>query len=209
MATIDSVETKKGTKYRARVRLKDVVRTKTFERHADAKAWATKMESLINDGVQGNAGRNVIFADLIEKYIQEVAPSKRGAEKEIYRLNRLKKSSLANLVIDELRPVDFANWRDARLKEVSGASVRRELETISSICNVATKDWSLMRENPVLKITRPKHERPRSRRPTQDEIEKILYALHYTEDGTVEMTSQRIGVAVLFAIETAMRAVKY
>ena len=206
MATIDSVETKKGTKYRARVRLKDVVRTKTFERHADAKAWATKMESLINDGVQGNAGRNVIFADLIEKYIQEVAPSKRGAEKEIYRLNRLKKSTLANLVIDELRPVDFANWRDARLKEVSGASVRRELETISSICNVATKDWSLMRENPVLKITRPKQERPRSRRPTQDEIEKILYALHYTEDGTVEMTSQRIGVAVLFAIETAMRS---
>lgn len=202
MASIDNI----NGKFRARVRFKGITRTKTFLRHADAKAWAIKMESLINDGLQGNAGRNVLFSDLLTKYIAEIVPGKRGAREETYRLNRILAAPLAKLIVDEIQPSDFANWRDNRLTEVSPASVRRELETLSSVCNVAVKEWGIMRENPVLKISRPKPTKSRSRRPTAEEIEKILFALHYSEDCSFSMVSQRVAAATLFAIETGMRS---
>lgn len=202
MATIDVI----NGKYRARVRLKGITRTKTFSRHADAKSWATKTESLINDGAQGNAARNIVFGDLLQRYVSEVTPNKRGSRSETYRINRIIKSDIAKVIVQELFAKNFATWRDNRLKEVSADSVRRELETMSAVCNIAMKEWGLLTDNPVLKITRPKISKARSRRPSEKEITDICLALGYEYGDKPTAISARIGVIVLFAIETAMRS---
>ncbi|RPD86258.1 site-specific integrase [Neisseria weixii] len=202
MATI----TQRGNKYRAQVRIKGVSRSATFERHADAKAWAARMESQVLDGIQGNANRNMYFGDIARRYLETVTPLKRGAQFESYRIGRVLKTGLANIRLDDLRPQHFADWRDMRLKEVSESSVNRELSTLSAICTHAMKEWGLLRDNPVQKISKPKKAKARSRRPSESEIQAICKELMYSPDSKPELGIQRIAAAFLFAIETAMRA---
>ncbi len=78
MATI----TQRNGKWRVQIRMKGVSRSATFERASDAKAWAARVESQIMDGIQGNAPRNTVFADIAQRYLKEVTPSKRGAREE-------------------------------------------------------------------------------------------------------------------------------
>lgn len=202
MATI----TQRGGKWRVQVRLRGVSRSATFERHADAKAWAARMETLILDGVQGNADRNTYFGDVLKRYLNTVTPSKRGARSEAYRIGRALNTPLADVRLDELRPQHFADWRDARLGEVSETSVNRELTTLSAVCTHAMKEWGLLRDNPVQKISKPKKAKERTRRPSADEIERICEALLYNPAKPPELAVQRVALAFLFAVETAMRA---
>ncbi|OAM31707.1 hypothetical protein A7P96_04520 [Eikenella sp. NML03-A-027] len=70
------------------------------------------------------------------------------------------------------------------------------------------KEWGLLRENLVRKISNPKKGRERTRWPTEQEITNICAALLYQPDGKSELIVQRVAIAVLFTIETAMRAGK-
>lgn len=203
MATI----VQRGNKWRVQIRLRGVTRSNTFERHADAKAWAARTESQILDGLQGNASRNKTFGDIAQRYLEEVTPQKRGQREESYRIGRILQAHLSTIYLSDLRPQDIADWRDDRLKEVSSASVIREITTISAICNQAMREWGLLNDNPVLKISKPKPTKARTRRPTEQEIEELCKAMLLTENTTKpELVTQRVALALLFAIETAMRA---
>lgn len=202
MATIEN----RNGKYRVRVRIKGVQHSKTFERHADAKAWAARMESQIMDGIQNNAPRNLFFGDLMVRYRDEVTKDKRGSKQEILRINRALKTLLARVPVSELRPQNFADWRDMRLKEVQPDSVLRELTTLSAICTHAVKEWGLLNDNPVHKISKPKSAKPRARRPTNDELERIAKALGFDEETALNTVSKRVGAAMWFAVYTAMRS---
>lgn len=202
MATI----IQRGNKWRVQIRLKGVSRSATFERRSDAKAWAARVESQIMDNIQGNAPRHTTFGDIAARYLAEETPKKRGSKFEAYRINRALQTPLANIPLDRLRPADFAEWRDHRLTEISSGSVNRELSTLSAICEHALKEWGLLRENPVHKISRPSKGKARTRRPSESEVQKICEALLYNPESRPELVSQRVAVAFLFAIETAMRA---
>lgn len=100
----------------------------------------------------------------------------------------------------------IADWRDKRLKEVQPPTVARELSTISSIFNYAMKEWHLINDNPVRKITMPKGNDARTRRPSDDEIRRICFWCEYDAETPPKMKKQRTALAFLFTIETAMRA---
>jgi len=55
-------------------------------------------------------------------------------------------------------------------------------------------------------VRRPPPTAARTRRPTDDESERLLHALGYSRDTPPETISSRVDAAYLFAIETAMRA---
>ncbi|UOP00509.1 tyrosine-type recombinase/integrase [Kingella potus] len=202
MATI----TQRNGKYRAQVRLRGVSKSATFERHADAKAWAARMETLILDGVQGNADRNTYFADILQRYLSSVTPTRRGAKFEGLRIRAFLRDPLAEIRLDDLRPQHFADWRDRRLQQVSAGSVLREIGILSAICTHAVKEWGLLRENPLSKISKPKEPKARTRRPSESEIDALCTALLYSSDAKPELVYQRAAAAFLFAVETAMRA---
>lgn len=202
MATI----IQRGDKWRVQIRMKGISRSATFYRHSEAKAWAARIETEINDGIQGYQPQRLIFKDLMERYLAEVSPQKRGFRTEKIRINRLMQDKLAKISISELRPQDLADWRDRRLKQVSSSTVNRELSTLSAICEHSIKEWGLLRENPIRKISKPKNPKERTRRPTEQEINSICEKLLYTPDCTPKLVYQRVAIAFLFAIETAMRA---
>lgn len=53
---------------------------------------------------------------LIGQYVQEVSPLHRNAESEIARLKAMARRKHAEMTMANLRPIDIARYRDARLK---------------------------------------------------------------------------------------------
>jgi integrase len=89
---------------------------------------------------------------------------------------------------------------------VSAASVRREWNLLHHAFNIAVNEWKWLTENPMKGVRRPAPPQPRDRRISQDEIDRLLFALGYEHEQTLATLTARVGAAMLFAIETAMRA---
>lgn len=102
----------------------------------------------------------------------------------------------------DLASQDFAAWRDRRLKEVAPGSVRREMVLMSAVLTVARKEWGAIAKNPLADVAKPRPPAPRDRRPTQDEIDRLVFVGGI---GLNNATARAVH-AFLFAIETAMRA---
>ena len=75
---------------------------------------------------------------------------------------------------------------------------------MSSVCTYAVREWKWLESNPFSHIRKPRPNRPRERRITQDEIDRLEAASGY--DDSLETVLQRTFHAFLFALETAMRA---
>ena len=197
---------KRNNRVTARVRMKGVSRSRTFATRTEARTWATQIEADINSRSLGMAPKHITVGDIITRYMREVTVGKRGSKSELVRLGRILRTDLANINAADLRAVHVTEWRDNRLKEVQAPSVAREMTTISSIFNHAMKEWGLLDDNPVRKISRPKANKARSRRPTDDEIRRICLWCNYDSGVKPVEVRQRTALAFLFAIETAMRA---
>jgi integrase len=197
--------TKRDTGYLVRVRLKGVTQTKTFKRMAEARAWAATVESDIAAGVMGTIP-NKTFADLIERFINEHVVKLDGERQDKLRLLRVMKDPIAKVKLQDLNATHVSEWRDRRLKSVSAESVRREWSSLSHACQLAKQEWKWLRENPFREVKKPQKAQPRNRRFSTDEIESLLYACGYSRDEKPVSAQARVGAALLFAIETAMRA---
>ena len=94
------------------------------------------------------------------------------------------------------------------MDKVTGSTVNRELNLLSNVFAVAAKEWKWIAVSPTTDVRRPKESKPRDRLYTNDEIERICFALGFDLGDELQATtvSQRVAVAFLFAIETAMRA---
>ena len=57
--------------------------------------------------------------------MKEETPKKRGSQTEVVRIRALQKHVLAAGPLATLRKVDFANYRDERLKKCCAETVRR------------------------------------------------------------------------------------
>ena len=173
---------------------------KSFILKTDAIQWARSIEIQIDRGTYLNnyLARKTSFADIILRYVKEVAPRLRSFREETYRLTKLAKHPIAQYKMAELTSAKIAKYRDERLLSVSDGTVRRELSIISSIIEYARTEWNQnLASNPVTAIKKPKASRSRNRILTDDEKERLLDAL--------EQYNPLMKLAVEFALETAMR----
>lgn len=180
---------------------KGVSKTAIFDTKREAQDWASRTESLILDrGARAISKRT--FKDVLLRYQEEVSSRKRGWYNEQYVLRRAV-DSLGDVLLSDLDETVFARYRDERLKSVKPATVKRELNLLSSVCTVASKEWRWLDRNPLTDVSKPADSPPRDRRITDDEIERLKMAAGY---GMLETVQARVVHAFLFAIETAMRA---
>lgn len=180
-------------------------KTMVFDVKAKATAWAVQAEADIIAGKHGDIP-NKTFGQLLEKYRDEVSPSKKGERWERLRINLIMRDEIAKVKLADLRQPDFAAWRDRRLVEVSPASVRREWVLLSSACSTALKEWHWLKDHPMRGVKIPQHGKPRDRTATQDELDRLAVALGYHRDIAPRSVGARVGAAMLFAVESAMRA---
>ena len=105
---------------------------------------------------------------------------------------------------DVTTPV-WAKWRDQRLTQVSAGTVSREMTIFKAMYSVARLEWHWVDESPLNDVKRPASPPPRDRLISQNEISAMCASLGYMESSKIETLSQQIAVAMLFALETAMR----
>ena len=207
MATIE----KRGARWRVRVRKSGVDTSESFRTKGEAAAWAAQQEADISAGKLGRA-LDKSFGEVLLRYLGEVIESKDDARWERIRINAMMGTPAANgtkrdrdplthVRLPDLGPEHFAAWRDRRLRSVSAATVLREMNLLSAICNRAVKEWRWMRENPMRGVVRPEAPPPRTRRVTKEEIDLISVACGDDPD----LMQARVGMAFRFAIETALR----
>jgi hypothetical protein len=66
-----------GSSYRVQVRFKGQSLTKTFATRAQARQWATQVESGIQRQHAPNPAANITLGELLERYRHDVLPHKR------------------------------------------------------------------------------------------------------------------------------------
>jgi integrase len=202
---------KTATGWRAEIYVKGTRDSATFDTKAAAQHWALKRETEIRSITSGAGSKTHTVGDVLNDYRDKISPTKRGERWERLRLDLIGKKEIegrpfAKIKLADLRPTHIAAWRDLRLREVSGASVSREMSLLSHALDVAQKEWGWLTSNPMKGVKRPADSPPRDRLISPKEIEAVTLALGFQEGLPIGLPSQRVAVAFLFAIETAMRS---
>ena len=139
-------------------------------------------------------------ADLLRRYEKKVTPTKKGRDKERYRLRILQRSQLSGVSLSEVKPLHITKFREDRLGVVSAGTVLKDLGLLSAVINTGRTEWGLenvLRTNPASLIGKPRAPRPRDRRLEAGELEKLLSAGASPNPCFIPV--------ILFAIETGMR----
>lgn len=93
-------------------------------------------------------------SDILARYLERITPTKRSAASERARLGAMRRRPIARLVARRVTPADVAAYRDARLREVAPATVRRELGVLAHAFDVARREWGFKVKNPVRRRAR-------------------------------------------------------
>lgn len=193
----------RSNKWQARVSVQGYpTEVKSFDTKAEAQQWARKIESSMDAGSfrdRSTAKTQRLF-DVLERYKNEVTPSKRGAVREAEGIRFMQRHKMALHSMDKLSPTVIAGYRDERLKTVSAGTIIRELAILSSIISYARTEWSLQVDNPCELVRRPPSPAGRTRLLTAEEEEKLLHELR-----PVGKRSKWMIPLVRLALQTAMR----
>lgn len=145
-------------------------------------------------GIRGEVP-NLTVAALLQRYREQVTPSKKGARWETVRLMAWERDRIAQVRLRQLDAPHVADWQQRRLKAVSSATVRRERNLLNNVFEIARKEWRWLVRNPFEGVRRPQDGRPRTRIASDEEIAKLL-----------PLASPAMARAITFALETGMRA---
>jgi integrase len=206
---------KHPTGWRAQLALLGVRESKVFATKAEANAWAAQRETEIRNEKTTGIQRGRTVDEAFRRYEKEVSVHKRGHRWEAIRLAAIGRSMIGGVALQDMKLADVTSdvlgrWRDQRLKvdKVTGSTVNRELNLLSHVFAAAAKEWKWIAVSPTTDVRRPAESAPRDRLYSEDEIKRLCFALGFDLDGDeqVETVSQRVAVAFLIAIETAMRA---
>ncbi len=193
--------------WQAQIRKKGYpTQVKTFTTRAAAERWAREIEHEMDRGefTSRTEAESITLRELLERYREEITPTKRGSGPESARIQAMLRQPLAQRVVGSIRGVDIARYRDERLKEVSSATVKRDLVIVSHLFEVARKEWGLPVANPVRDIKTPAHNKARERRlesasdGRESEEKQLLRACQ-------DARNPYLLAVVRLALETAMR----
>jgi integrase len=175
---------------------------KSFSTKAEAQVWARTIESAMDQGTHHatHSARNILLTDLLNRYMEEVSPTKRSEQREKQAIQFMQRHKMTAYSMENLTPAIIAGYRDERLKTVSAGTIIRELSVLSSVISHARKEWGLPTGNPCALVRKPPSPQGRTRLLTLDEETLLLNELQ-----PVRRRSPWMAPLVTLALETAMR----
>jgi integrase len=190
---------KRGDKWQARVqRSGQSSLAKSFNTKAEAVKWARHTESQLDLGTLAPKKTMPPLIRIVDRYLAEVTPTKKGAAQELNRGRQIARTSLGSMQLDKITSEVVSKYRDGRLRGVSNNTVRLELAFISVVFEQCAKEWGYKVSNPIKQIRIPKPGKPRQRRLRPGEEEALLAAC-------AESSATYLHSLVVLAIETGMR----
>lgn len=171
--------------WQVRVRRKgQPVQSKSFKTKTEGEVWARAVESKMDSGsfVSFSAAERTTFREVASQFTTDFAPYHyRGAawRRKLARLT----DRLGDYALTAITPPVVSRYRDDRMKDmdprytksvpkrISPATVKSEIDLLSKVLDVATKEFGipLPMGNPVKSIRKPKSSRGRDRRLTGPE----------------------------------------
>ena len=156
---------------------------KSFKSKTDATRWATETELKIRREDAGIAKIHFAkFEDLARKYIEEISVLKKCYRDERYTILGLLKEAWSSYPINKIKPATINKYKHTLAKRVSGGTINRRLDVISSMFTTFKKEWGFPVDNPVLAIRRPKRAAPRDRRFSEAELNLLIRGNHTTPE---------------------------
>lgn len=209
MANIEKRVTDDGkVSFRVKVRIKGFpVQSATFERKTDANKWAQATESAIRENrhFKTSEAKRHTLAELIERYVKDVLPTKPKNARDQLRQFEWWKSEIGSYALADVTPSLIAQNRDKLINELthhgkrrSPATVNRYMAALSVAFTTAVKEWGWIENNPLLKVSKPKESRGRVRFLSEDEREALLKACK-------ESINLYLYPVVVLALSTGMR----
>lgn len=152
--------------------------SRTLDSRKEAQLWARTVESEMDRGVYlpRNDAERTLLHELIERYRRDVLPSKRG--KHFGPALRILDEHLGRHSLAAVTSKVVADFRDARLRSgLSASTVRKEVNLLSRIIDLAGKEWGIALPTNVCKmVSRPKENNARERRLEEGEEAYLLAA---------------------------------
>jgi integrase len=137
-----------------------------------------------------------LVREVLQRYEEEILPSKRGQASDKSRLKTLH-DAFGAYNLASVTSTQVAKFRDQRLKVVGPQSVIHEMNLLNRVLKATTMDWgiALPAGLPTAQVRKPVKPRGRDRRVSESEIAKILEVTESDELRTV----------ITLAVETGMR----
>jgi len=202
MASINKYVSGSGKiSYRARIRLKGYpVQTATFARVTDAKKWVQSTESAIREGrhFKTSEAKKHTLADMVDRYIEVVLPTKPKQIKDQGHQLRWWKSKIGDYTLADVTPALIVQCRDELGKKRAPATVVRYMAALSHAYTIAVNEWEWVSDSPMRKVKKPKEARGRARFLDDDERERLLEAC-------AKSSNEYLHICVTLALSTGMR----
>lgn len=187
MASIQKRKKADGSySYRVRIRVEGApFITETYRTRKEAEAFGRRMESEVRAGryFGKEDDKEKTFAEFIDLFIEKELPKNPKSFAKQKALLTWWKSKLGSYFLCHITPSMSAGLRDILMGEVTRrhklrtpSTANRYLAALSRAFTLGVKEWHWLKENPILKITRPKENKPRERYLEVDEINQLLYA---------------------------------
>ena len=193
--------------WQARVRRKGwPAQSRSFGTKGAAEAWARAVEREMDKGsfVSTASSENTTFSEIAGRFLAEFAPHhyrqrEDGRESWRFECQHLV-AALGKYSVAAITPQLVAKYRDARLREVSGATVRKEINMLSKILTVAAQEFGVAPPsgNPVSNVRKPKAGKGRDRRLSAEEWQAL-------ERECKRSRNPWLLAALRLAVETGMR----
>ncbi|MCK5664300.1 MAG: site-specific integrase [Thiotrichaceae bacterium] len=202
MASIEKRTTQNGkTSYRVKIRLKGYpVQTATFERLTDAKKWVQHTEASIREGrhFKTAEAKKHTLADLVDRYIKDVLPTKPKQLKNQSQQLRWWKEKIGSHLLADVTPAIIVQYRDELGIGRSPATVVRYMAALSHAFTIAINEWQWIENSPIAKVKKPKESRGRVRFLDDDERTRLLEACRSS-------SNPWLYICVILALSTGMR----
>ena len=196
---------KHKTGYRAQVYIFGLRESKKFRTLREANAWAASRETELRLNANKLPKDKHTLRELLEKYRDEVSPTKKGKIKEVVRINKLLKSSLPiDQPLSSTTSEVLGAWRDSLT--ISAGSIIRDFSLLSAIFEYARRELKWIEANPIKDVRKPKSPEHRNITITQHQIKLMLKQLGYSPLKPIISISQSVAVCFLLALRSGMRA---
>ncbi|WP_199030450.1 site-specific integrase [Ralstonia sp. ASV6] len=216
MGTISERTDNKGAAtFQAKIRRKGFpALSQTFPTREEAERWVLGAEAALRIRSSAAATKQAkwraqltaelharprIVADLLDRYLVDETPQKKGAAVETYRIRAMLDSPLALVHLTNLTQRDLRDWRDQRLTQVSASTINRELTLLNVVLKLARREWDVVLSDSVFNgVRRPQNPPARDRRMSAQEQVALFEACADTRGGYLR-------AIVELALETGMR----
>lgn len=200
---------KRGDAYRIEIMIDGKRHSATRDTVRECEQWAASKLLEHKAGVEqvDDTRSGLTLSELMTLHYERVRKKAKGGGHDyvMMRMHKRDYAWLTNTPVVDVTPQILTKYRDARLRQVTPATVRRDFSYLSSVLSYAVTDLFIIPHNPCHDVNKPKDSKPRRRRITESEQEAILTACNFTLGQTPQNTYQWAGWLFLWALESAMR----